>query len=111
MEKLIRQDIPLPPEVKTRKASNEELDKLLGAKLVEEAQELAEVLMTPAPDLERVGEYKERKRRLIDEAADVLEVLNTILHRHGIDAAALGHALEAKCDARGGFIDRVLVED
>jgi len=108
MEKLIRQNLALPPEVKTRQASNEELDGLLGRKLIEEATEMAEVLSMDI-SLYTSETYKERKRKLIDEAADVLEVLNTILARNGISAEAVGARLEFKCDERGGFIDRVLI--
>lgn len=107
-EKLIRQNIPLPPDVTTRKADPSELDGLLGAKVVEEAKELAEVLATPLGALDS-PEYKERKARLIDEAADILEALNTILHRHGITSSAVAMRIEQKHDQRGGFVNRVLV--
>lgn len=111
MEKLIRQNINLDRDAKTRQAQPDELDRLLGQKLMEEASELSEVLHRRAPDFhpERQRAQQAMKVSIVDEAADVLETLNTILWRHGIKSPTVAARIESKRDERGGFEDRVLI--
>jgi predicted house-cleaning noncanonical NTP pyrophosphatase (MazG superfamily) len=110
-EKLIRQNIELDDTAVTRKAEPRELDRLLGAKLVEEARELQEVLETPLGDPQNTlgGKLDGRRNRIVDEAADLMEVLNTVLHRHAIPGVAVESRIERHNAQRGGFFDRVLV--
>lgn len=105
-EKLIRDKIELDDDAVTRQAAPEELESLLGRKLVEEAEELAQVLKSASGSGLMPGETL---RQIIDEAADVMEVMNTILWRLGIDTYSLARRMEIKRNARGGFTDRVLI--
>lgn len=110
MEKLIRQNINLDRDAKTRTAHPDELDKLLGQKMVEEAYELSAVLHRDIkPGIDSPA-YVQKIRDMVDEAADVVEVVNTVLYRHGIRTGTIGARLEAKHHERGGFIDRVLID-
>lgn len=110
MEKLIRSNVPLGPDAKTRRAEPHELDGLLGRKLVEEAAELAAVLAI-APSTEFPTDDIARRRALVEECADVIEVVNTILHRHGVGSATLAMKLHQKHEQRGGFTNLVLITD
>jgi predicted house-cleaning noncanonical NTP pyrophosphatase (MazG superfamily) len=74
----------------TRIAALEELPKLLGAKLVEEAAEFA-----AEPNLE--------------ELADVLEVLDAILIYYNWTPAQLFALRQAKADTRGTFRHRLVL--
>lgn len=109
-EKLIRQNIELPESATTRRADPSELDRLLGAKLVEEAKELRAVLETPLDDPQTTlgGRLDGRRHRIVDEAADLLEVLNVALYRHSIPGMAVEVRIERHNTQRGGFVDRVL---
>jgi predicted house-cleaning noncanonical NTP pyrophosphatase (MazG superfamily) len=91
-EKLIRDLVPSLAHTKlhTRIAAPEELPKLLGAKLVEEAAEFA-----AEPSLE--------------ELADVLEVLDAILVQYNWTPAQLFSMRQAKADTRGAFRFRVVL--
>lgn len=103
-EKLIRDKIELDDDAVTRQAAPDELNRLLGRKLVEEAEELAQALRSASGIT-----TGEAMRQIIDEAADVMEVMNTILWRLGIDNYTLARRMETKRNARGGFTDRVLL--
>ena len=104
-EKLIRDKIELDSDAIVRQAHPDELNKLLGEKLIEEANELAQALALTTSGITP----KEIERQIIDESADVLEVLNTILWRNGITNFQLALRIETKSNARGGFTNRVLV--
>ncbi len=91
-EKLVRDRIPDLfdiPSTSVRVAADHELDALLAAKLVEEAQEYLE-------------------SRELEELADVLEVLAAIRETRGIEPAALERIRAQKEAERGGF-ERKLV--
>lgn len=64
----------------------------LAAKLVEEAREVAAAAS---------------RAELVEELADVAEVILALTAAHGIDAAEIEAARVAKRVARGGFDDRV----
>lgn len=64
----------------------------LTAKLVEEAREVAAA---------------QTRAELVEELADVAEVILALTAAHGIDAAEVEAARVAKRDKRGGFDDRV----
>ena len=86
-EKLIRDRIPELfdlPTTSVRVAADDELDALLAAKLVEEANEY-------------------RESRELEELADVLEVLAAIGETRGIDPATLERVRTQKRSERGGF--------
>jgi predicted house-cleaning noncanonical NTP pyrophosphatase (MazG superfamily) len=91
-EKLVRDRVPElfdMPSGSVRVAADHELEALLAAKLVEEAQEY-------------------RESRELEELADVLEVLAAIGESRGVDPATLERARVHKRSERGGF-ERKLV--
>lgn len=92
--KLVRDLIPDHIRAEGRKAevrylAGDALVAALGAKLVEEAQEAAEA----------VGE----RERLLEELADVREVVAALMDARGITEEELIRAAEAKVQQRGAF--------
>ncbi|MFN3002979.1 MazG nucleotide pyrophosphohydrolase domain-containing protein [Mycolicibacterium wolinskyi] len=75
--------------VEVRQLAGHELAHALVDKLLEEVQEAAEVVND--------------RNRLIDELADVTEVLSTLLKCHGIEEQEVADAAAAKTRQRGGF--------
>ncbi|MFW0873595.1 nucleoside triphosphate pyrophosphohydrolase [Rhodococcoides corynebacterioides] len=100
MGKLVRDKIPAliraeGREPDTRTLSDDDYEKALRDKLVEEATELAEAVESSA---------------VLQEAADVLEVLTALAARHGFTMDDVGRAAEGKARDRGAFVDRVWLE-
>ncbi len=97
-EKLVRDRIPdlirqsgIQPRVRT--ASQEEMDSLLCAKVVEEAEELL-----------RTGQT--------EEIVDLMEVIDRLLRHRGISRQTLERLRRDKVSARGGFeMGWVLMEE
>ncbi len=88
-EKLVRDKIPglihqSGEEPRIRIASREEMDELLRAKIVEEAIELSES-----------GE--------VEEIADIMEAIDTLLKLRGIEKAAIEKIRKKKNASRGAF--------
>jgi predicted house-cleaning noncanonical NTP pyrophosphatase (MazG superfamily) len=98
--KLVRDKIPevvqgkTGKEVKTRIMEDEEYRKYLLKKVEEEAHELAN-----AEDIEHI----------IEELADVMELIDTILEVNGLDLETIRKAQKAKAEIRGGFKGKVLM--
>jgi predicted house-cleaning noncanonical NTP pyrophosphatase (MazG superfamily) len=99
--KLVRDNIPevvgklTGKEVKTRiLEDNEEYVKFLMKKVEEEAHELAS-----AKDKEHV----------VEEVADVLELIDAILEINGVDMETVRKIQLEKAGKRGGFKKRVLM--
>ncbi len=57
---------------------------------------------------EEVEEYKEDRE--LQELADVLEVVHAIRKQHGVSREELEQLREAKAEERGGFDDRIVLE-
>ncbi len=100
MGKLVRDKIPAlirseGREPRTRILSDGDYAAALRDKLVEEAAELAEASESSA---------------VLEEAADVFEVLTAIASRHGFTMDDVGRAAEGKARERGSFDDRVWLE-
>lgn len=95
-EKLIRDLIKAD---NVRQASSSEMRRLLGRKLVEEAQEVLQVLMFD----DSVISISNRQARLIEELADVGEVCSAIMRREGVPLDALKHKRESKKAQLGSF--------
>ncbi len=98
MMKLVRDRVPdiirhsgREPEV--RRISGEELKKALKEKLVEEALELKEAGDT------------------YEELADVLEVVDAIVERFGIDRKRLDDVKKKKLGRAGGFTEGFMLAD
>jgi predicted house-cleaning noncanonical NTP pyrophosphatase (MazG superfamily) len=98
--KLVRDHVPeilaedgAGPEVRTL-ASDDEFREALLAKLAEESEELAALVSGRA------------QGDLLDEIADVLEVLRAIADLQGTTWAQVERAATAKRYHRGGFTDR-----
>jgi len=97
--KLVRDRIPeiiaaSGSEAKTRVLSEDEFVQALRDKLVEEAQEAA-------PSTARSD--------LLNEAADVLEVLYTLINRLGLCLADIESFRQKRALDRGGFQERILL--
>jgi predicted house-cleaning noncanonical NTP pyrophosphatase (MazG superfamily) len=98
--KLVRDNIPeivegkTGKEVKTRIMEDEEYRKFLLKKVVEEAQELANA---------------ESKEHMVEELADVMEIIDTILEVNGLDLETIRKAQKAKAEIRGGFKNKILM--
>lgn len=95
-DKLVRDNIPDiieedgdEPIIYT--ADNDEYDRRLTEKLVEEAEEY-------------------RESREVEELADVLEVIHAIRKRRGVTAEQLQEIREQKAKQRGRFDDGVVLE-
>jgi predicted house-cleaning noncanonical NTP pyrophosphatase (MazG superfamily) len=97
--KLVRDRIPEiiaaeGRDAEVRRLSDEEYDAALLDKLVEEVEELRSA----------------DREKLLEEAADVYEVLLAIVSRLGGDAAVLATTAETKRQARGAFAKRLWLE-
>lgn len=97
--KLVRDNIPeiikkeTGHDVKTRTLTDEEFARALFQKLIEETGELVE---TTSYD------------QLIEEAADILEVLEAILREHKIDPWEVDKKQLEKRRKKGGFMKQIL---
>lgn len=76
-------------------ADAEEYKKLLGLKLIEEATEVAVAKNTD---------------EIIDELADVLEVVHSMIAAHNLSFATVEASRQEKLKTRGNFDDRVCSE-
>ncbi|MFA6973416.1 MAG: nucleoside triphosphate pyrophosphohydrolase [Parcubacteria group bacterium] len=99
--KLVRDNIPevvgklTGKEVKTRILENdEEYSKFLLKKVEEEAHELANA---------------KSKEHIVEEAADVMELIDTILEFNGLDLETVRKVQKEKAEKRGGFKKRILM--
>jgi len=99
--KLVRDNIPevvgklTGKEVKTRVLeNNEEYFKFLMRKIEEEAHELANA---------------EGKEHIVEEIADVLELIDAILEFNQVDREIVRKVQEEKAKKRGGFKKRILM--
>ncbi len=100
--KLVRDGIPdiiraSGREPRVRYIAGEELVAALGAKLCEEAQEAADV----------VGS----RQQLVEELADVQEVLTALMKATGITREEVGRMAATKALERGGFEDGAWLEE
>ncbi|MBT1192570.1 nucleoside triphosphate pyrophosphohydrolase [Rhodococcus kroppenstedtii] len=100
MGKLVRDKIPAlieseGREPRTRILSDGDYAAALRDKLVEEVGELVEAAESSA---------------ILEEAADVFEVLTAIVARHGFTMEHVRLAAERKACERGAFADRVWLD-
>jgi superfamily II DNA or RNA helicase/HKD family nuclease/predicted house-cleaning noncanonical NTP pyrophosphatase (MazG superfamily) len=103
-EKLIRDGIPALARASgrtldVRTARDDELDRLLGLKLVEEVHEVIEALVD--------GGHAD----LIEELADLQSVIDAVASRRGISREQLDAAILDKRSRRGGFDAGLLLRD
>ena len=96
-DKLVRDKIPAIIEAKgshctTRILSQEEYLQKLDEKLTEE-----------------LAEYQESKS--LDELADLLEVMEAVVKARGYTVQELARVREEKREKRGGFDERILLQD
>lgn len=106
MEKLVRQrDFEREPN-RIRQARPEELPRLLGRKLVEEAEEVLAVCMLHPSVITDAA----RKVQLIDELADVVEAMFAVATKHLIAPPQIINRATLKAERRGHLIDRVLID-
>lgn len=107
--KLVRDKIPARILAKgercvARPLREEERDEFLDQKACEELMELM-----AARALSQDG--SSRREKVVHEAADVFEVLSTILRREGITLAEVRAKMHAIRGERGGFDDFILLEE
>lgn len=100
-EKLIRDLIPALAfasgrQLETRIAGEDEWDRFLAQKILEESHEVADAI--------RAGS----REALIDELADLQTVIDVTSRRHGIERDEIQKRVATKSDERGGF-DKGLV--
>ena len=103
-EKLIRDRIPelaaaQSRVLSTRIATDEEMDRLLGLKLVEETQEVLEAL------------HSRGRQELVDELADVQTVIDQIAFRKGISKTEIQQRFTEKLMTRGGFSSGLVLRE
>jgi superfamily II DNA or RNA helicase/predicted house-cleaning noncanonical NTP pyrophosphatase (MazG superfamily) len=101
--KLVRDRIPEIIEAKGKEcfihnAEPNELRKAIGNKVLEEAGEFYEAWQD--------GNSKE----ILKEAADVLEVILTVLEQHGVGLDELVAEKNARAEKRGGFAQGIILE-
>jgi len=98
--KLVRDRIPeiiktrTGQDAKTRIMENDEYLNFLMRKVEEEANELANA---------------ENKEHVIEEIADVLELIESILEFYDVDMETVLKVKREKADKRGGFKKRILM--
>lgn len=80
----------------TRVLSESEYKDALAAKLSEEAEEVME---------------ESTQEAVMKELADVLEVVEALVNAWGIDREKIQAYQEKKRDSRGGFTERIYLED
>ncbi len=103
--KLVRDKIPeiVRTEGKVPNVRNLDVDSFrneLLYKLIEEAEELR-----------KAGEYNEAsKPGLIEESADVLEVMYAIFEEFDLDEGEIERVRREKLEKKGGFKDKVFLE-
>lgn len=100
-EKLIRDNIVTSDNFagKFRIAENNEITSLLINKLNEEVAEAIKEMQ------------HQSKEALIEELADVLEVVRAIAENNNICLAELQNATQQKRDKRGGFEQRIVLTE
>jgi predicted house-cleaning noncanonical NTP pyrophosphatase (MazG superfamily) len=102
-QKLVRDLVPETfdiPSARVRRATEQELGRFLAAKLVEEAEECrASILQRGGPDPDD---------DVVEELADVLEVVRAIARTRGTDLRAIERVRVAKARERGGFEKRLI---
>lgn len=96
MAKLIRDHIPGVQPEQTRSAEAFEIPELFRRKLAEEYDEF---LAAPSGDEE------------VEELADLLEVVHSIIRRSGHSIASVEFEMEMKNHERGGFDECVVLID
>lgn len=90
-EKLVRDGIPdEAPHLTYRTATRDERRRLLGEKLLEAALEAKAAAATPGPEL-------------VEELADVLEVVTALAAANGTLMSEVREAAQRKREQRGGF--------
>ncbi|WP_125778442.1 nucleoside triphosphate pyrophosphohydrolase [Antribacter gilvus] len=99
MEKLIRDLVPAlaagrGSHLETRVLGGPEFAQALRSKVVEEAQEVAEARTREA---------------LVEELADLLEVVSALARVEGIDEGSVRERAEQKRRSHGGFEERLLL--
>ena len=80
--------------IHTKPLSPEEYHEQLGIKLAEEALEV---------------KTAESREQLVEEIADVMEVIEALLLAHHISQSEITEKQKAKRDERGGFLNRELI--
>ena len=101
MKKLVRNRIPeiLQREgldFSTRNLAGDELGRALIAKLKEEVAEMEEIFDIPTG--------------LVQEIADVYEVLVAIIRHKGLSEHSILRVMQDKCEERGDFSEGIFVE-
>lgn len=96
--KMIRDNLVIK-DAEVRTSHNGEYPHWLGRKLVEEATEVAQAMLFH-PDF---IDDKQRRLRIIDEMADVSEVIATIRHNYRCSSEMIEHARQLKFNRLGGF--------
>lgn len=102
MEKLVRDGINYLDKVNIRTASPDEMPRLLGRKLVEEANEVLRALMLHNSVITPFN----RHIRLVEELADITEVEDVIIELNGIEGDSVDLAQTRKHEHLGGFDER-----
>lgn len=93
-DKLTDKMIAMGSVLHIKQLSDSEYDEQLRVKLLEEANEV---------------QVAKTKEELIDELADVLEVIDSLSHLHGVSRATIEAAQIKKRSERGGFYGRKFV--
>ncbi len=94
---VIRSDGEIP---NVRTMQSDEFRSELLYKLIEEAEELR-----------KAGEYAEKdKSGIIEEAADMLEVLYTVFEEFELDEADIERVRREKLEKKGGFKNKIFLE-
>ncbi len=101
LNKLIRDKLPLFYESIGQKANlriltRDEHTQALLDKIVEEVNEIPETNLT--------------KNKLIEEAADIQQVIDDLMKLHGISAADIAKVQKAKNEYKGGFSKGIFIE-
>ncbi|MBF2099298.1 MAG: nucleoside triphosphate pyrophosphohydrolase [Gloeomargaritaceae cyanobacterium C42_A2020_066] len=93
--KLVRDKMPEPqPPRRLRHYEGKAYQEALLAKLEEETEELIQAAS---------GQRLDKMMQVLEEAADVLEVVYTLAQLYGITPAAIEETRQQKRAARGGF--------
>jgi predicted house-cleaning noncanonical NTP pyrophosphatase (MazG superfamily) len=105
MEKLVRHKIKFDSTAKLRVCRDSERNRLLARKLVEESDEVLQIVMVHDDFIPMA----QRKEQLMEELADVKEVVATIAEAYSIPMDDICSLQDRKRTREGGFLDKVLV--
>ena len=99
--KLVRDKIP--------EVVKENSGKIIKTRILEDDEEYSQFLMKKVEEEAHELANAEDKEHVMEEVADVLELIDAILEFHGVEMETVRKVQEEKAEKRGGFKKRILM--